>query len=153
MDMMERLAIEADCAKLIYQFMWHADKHTHKETIPLFTQDCLWEHPGGPSWQGHEGMNELFDMLVNTKRIQRVHPISNILVDVIDEDNAQSKALCLHYGNDASDPALQESGASAADADGPIAPFLIAMFDCEFKRTDEGWRIHRWTTYDDVMKP
>lgn len=140
MNTSERLAIEAECARIINRFVWYADSGDYEKTIALFTPDCQFGYDGGTLYEGHDGLRSLFEM-IGTSQHKSVHLTTNILVDVIDENNAESRAFSQIYNGDA-----------PPDADGnlpPLSPFTIMRFDGAFRRTDEGWLASKWRTHFD----
>ena len=132
MNSRERVAIEAECTRLINDFVWYADTSDYEKTIALFMPDCTFGYDGGTLYQGHDGLRTLFGMLAANQR-KSVHITTNVLVDVIDEDNAESKAYSKIFFKD--DPGA-----------GPLAPFTIMRFDCRFSRADGNWRASQWRT-------
>lgn len=135
----ERRAIEAECTRMVNHFIWCLDTHNAEEGVPMFTIDCTFGHAGGTVYEGLDGMREVFATSAADRK-PMAHPCSNIVVDVLDADHAESKALGqVYYHQGPFDPA----------APPPIFPLTIVRFDTRFRRTDEGWRISKWFTHHD----
>lgn len=142
MDMKERLEIEAECARLINQFVWCIDEANPDEAASLFTPDGVYEHASGTSWEGHDGIRALLaDRSAHDGKA--AHIVSNVLVDVVDGDNAAARMFTqLFFHQGPFDP----------DAAPPLNPMTIFPSSVRFKRTDAGWKASRWCSLDDFRE-
>ena len=139
MDRFERLAIEAECTHLIVQFVWCIDMSLPEEAAGLFTPDGVYEHVSGMSWKGFEGICALLaDRGAQAQKA--VHLVSNILVDVVDRENARARMLTRAYVH---------QGAFDPSSSSPLAPFTIFPSDVRFTLTEAGWRACRWRSLND----
>lgn len=136
-DTKERLAIEAECARMVNQWMWCIDAAAHHEGSELFAPDGSFPHYGKPYF-GPEGVREMFTIRDNSRNT--AHLVTNLLIDVIDADNAAGRGISTIYIHGGPfDPA------TAA----PLSPVTVMGFDVPFTRTEAGWRFGEWRLHDD----
>ena len=133
MEMIERLAIEAECTRLINRFSWCTDTFAYDEAATLFVPDCVFSRAD----EAAEGIDGLLAFLDRRARDRRTcHIVSGIVIDIIDGDNAQGKAHALVFGH---------KGALAEGEEAPlVSPDSIVRYEVRFRRTDAGWRIAKW---------
>ena len=130
MERLERLAIEADCLRLINNFNWYVDAFAYDDAIALFTPDGV-IHRLDVAFEGEAGLRKVFAMRDPNRKT--CHLVSNAVVEIIDGDLATGKALCSIYGH---------VGAVKAGEYAPLeVPDTIVRNDFRFRRTEEGWRI------------
>lgn len=130
MDRMERIAIEADCNRLINGFNWCVDTFAYDDAIALCTSDVVLHRLDVP-FEGEAGLREVFGMRNPARKT--CHLVTNAIIDVADADHATGKALCAIYGY---------IGETAPGEGAPISlPDTIVRNDFRFRRTDAGWRI------------
>lgn len=130
MNSAERQAIEWECAGLVQRYCLLVDAYRHEELVALWAADGLWETWKGPL-TGHDQMRAYLD--AKPQADTTVHMAQNIVIDVIDGDNATGTATFAYYGTNRSDPTA-------------TVPRVIGRYLDRFVRTSEGWRFaHRRT--------
>ena len=124
----ERRAIEADCERLIKQYVNLNDAQDWPAVAALYTEDAVFRRPsGGEPIIGREAI--LASFLARPPRVQR-HVIANVVVDVEDETHARAFCAILLYQGD---PAA-EGDLPAMSANSP----LVGTFTDRLVRTAEG---------------
>ncbi len=127
----DRRAIEADCERLIKQYVNLSDAHDWAAVAGLYTEDARFARPSQPDVfvEGREAI--LASFLARPPRAQR-HVVANILVDVEDKAHARAfSVIVLYQGDPAPDGEL-----SALSATSP----LVGWFRDKLVHTAEGWR-------------
>ena len=125
-----RRAIEADCARLIHEYIWANDAQDWDACAALYTEDAIFRRPsGGDAVEGRAAI--LASFTARKPRAQR-HAIANILVDVVDENEATARSVIVLYMGDAA----EDGGLPVQDAKSP----LIGTYTDRIVRTPEGWR-------------
>ncbi|MBN9888320.1 nuclear transport factor 2 family protein [Salipiger abyssi] len=133
MDTLQRLAIEAECSRLMTTFSLCTDTFDYDRALGLFVPDCTFQR-ADEVFEGLDGLRFVLNRR-NPERITR-HIVSNMLIDVKDETTATGQAYALVFGHVG---ALDENG------EAPLgAPDSLVIFNGGFTRTDEGWRIKTW---------
>ncbi len=85
----EERAIEWDCQKVWKQYDYYVDHHEFEKAVKLFTEDVIWTEMGFDLKGREELLEALYAALGNdTLR----HVLTNMVVDVIDEDHAEARA-------------------------------------------------------------
>ena len=126
----ERRAIEADCERLIKQYVNLNDAQEWDACAALYTADARMGRPsGGPMVVGRDAI--LAGFKARPPRAQR-HTVSNIVVDVEDTDHASAFSVIVLYQGD---PAAAGE-LPALSANSP----LIGWYRDRLVRTAEGWR-------------
>ncbi|MDB5730043.1 MAG: hypothetical protein JWQ00_3248 [Noviherbaspirillum sp.] len=93
--------IEWDCSRLVLNFYRYLDEKRYDDLAALFDEDGAWERLGEPlvgPQKIRETMNEREDWLT-------AHVVTNLMIDVVDENNANSVqyiTLYRHQGWDES---------------------------------------------------
>jgi hypothetical protein len=123
----EILLAELACARLCTKFHVSVDQYDHDTIVALFAEDATWEHLSG-RLKGPDDFRRYLDSK-STYPIVR-HVISNILIDVIDPDNAAGTAYVTVYY---AEPTAQ----ATPMIDGPA---LLVQYHDQFRRTAQGWR-------------
>jgi len=142
MDINERLAIEAECTRLVNAFCWHLDAFDYEDAIALFVPDCTVVRVN-EVYEGHEGARKVLNSRAPDRRT--CHLLNNMVVDVIDRDNAQSKAHCTIFGH---------RGQLKEDEPAPLGvPDSVGRFEARFRRTDAGWRMTKLHIIPNFSKP
>jgi len=122
--------IERACERLIQLYALYADHHRHTEMADLFTADGVLGRGDGPV----RGKEQILAAL-NQRRPDAIvrHVMSNVIVDVRGpEDQASATSVMTLY---------RVFGSSEPGQ--PLEPpEMIADYNDEFRRTDDGWRIH-----------
>lgn len=130
MDLAERIAIEHECAKLVQRYCILVDDFRHQELVALWARDGLWETWKGPL-SGHAAMLAYLDAKPQTDTT--IHMAHNIVIDVVDANNATGVATFAYYGTSRDDPKA-------------TIPRVVGRYFDRFVRTDDGWRfVHRRT--------
>lgn len=142
MEVVERLAIEADCTRLINQFSLYTDRFDYERAVELFVPDCTFSR-ADEVFEGHDGLR----FVLNRRDRNRVtrHIVSNILIDVIDGNAAAGQAYALVFGH---------RGTLAEGEEAPLGtPDSLVLFSGRFTRADAGWRIAKWHIGLSFRKP
>ncbi|AMS42563.1 MULTISPECIES: nuclear transport factor 2 family protein [Aminobacter] len=130
MDLAERIAAEHECAKLVQRYCVLVDDYRHEELVALWAPDGLWETWKGPL-RGHAEMSAYLDAKAQTDTT--IHMAHNIVIDVIDEDNASGVAIFTYHGTSRNDPKA-------------TLPRVVGRYFDRFVRTTDGWKFaHRRT--------
>ncbi len=128
MDRLEELLIEWECQKVLSQYYHHVDQREYDEAVKLFTPDVHWQIMGLDLHSREEVRGQFGGLAESTIR----HVLSNFVVKVIDENNAEMKCYLAIY---------VEKG---FPDDGPIpfeGPDRISNSYSKLRRTDEGWQL------------
>lgn len=130
METSDRLAIEWQCAQLVQRYCVLVDEYRHEELVALWASDGLWETWKGPL-NGHAAMRAYLD--AKSTDDTTIHMAHNIVIDVVDQDNATGVATFTYYGTSRDDPKA-------------TIPRVVGRYFDRFVRTTEGWRFaHRRT--------
>ena len=127
MDSDKRLAIEAACTRLVYEFAKFNDGWDHESLAALFTDDCIFARPLDPDhpYHGRAAVHAIFRD--RKPRLTR-HVMTNVLIDVINKHEAKGSCYVTMI--------------SAPGTDGPQKGegIFFGGFDDEFVKTDDGWK-------------
>lgn len=126
----QRRAIEADCARLIHEYVWANDAQEWEKCAALYTEDARFARPSKPDEFVEGRAAILAGFTARPARAQR-HAIANILVDVVSETEARARSVIVLYMGDADD-----GGLPVQDSKSP----LIGTYTDKIVRTPEGWR-------------
>lgn len=130
MDDLERLLIERACARLVTEYCHFVDHGEAAKIAGQFTEDGVWAS-ATDTRSGREAIAKSFGRRQdNAARMSR-HVCSNLLIDVIDENNASGVVYLTLYRHDG-DPARRVSPTEAPD--------IIGEYRDTFVRTSDGWR-------------
>jgi ketosteroid isomerase-like protein len=127
----QRRAIEADCARLIHQYVWANDAQDWEACAALYTEDARFARPSKPGEFVEGRAAILAGFTARPARAQR-HSIANILVDVLGPDEARARSVIVLYMGDAA----EDGGLPVQDPKSP----LIGTYTDRIVRTPEGWR-------------
>lgn len=134
MDRDQARAIEWDCTQLLVKFYNLLDQKRYEEMAALFTADGVWVRLGkqlvGPAGILHE-MNEREDWLTT-------HLVSNIEINVIDENRAETMQYVVQYRAENYDPA---SGPAPV-----VPPMGVLRHRDQLVRDGEAWKFKRKTS-------
>lgn len=133
METIERLAIEADCTRLMNEFSWCTDTFEYDKALSLFVPDCTLQR-ADEVFEGIDGLRSIMERRAPDRRT--CHVVSGIVIDIIDDNHASGKANALVFGYRGAKPG-EEVPLDTADS--------IVRFEGEFRRTDDGWKIAKWT--------
>ena len=136
MDYNQKRAIVLDCEKTICKYYHHVDQGEFDEAVALFTSDVLWEVLG-VELRGRENLLKGLHGSLADGTIR--HIVTNTLVNVVDENNADVKFyLSIYY----------TQGIRVENNDGPlpfVGPHRIMDQGDTMIRTEQGWRTsYRW---------
>ena len=142
METSAKLAIEAECTRLMNQFCWSVDAFDYDAIAALFIPDCTFSR-ADKVFKGIDGLR----VSLNARPRDRVtrHICTNVVIDVADASHASGRAYCLVFGHRG---ALQR-GEEATLA----APDSLILLDVDFVQTANGWRIARWHIGLSFRKP
>ena len=133
MDDMQRLLIERACARLVTEYCHFIDHGEAAKIAGQFTEDGVWASPGDAR-TGREAIAKSFERRQdNAARVSR-HVCSNLLIGVIDENNATGVVYLTLFRHDG-DPARRVSPSDV--------PNVIGEYRDSFVRIAEGWRFKR----------
>ena len=133
MDDMQRLLIERACARLVTEYCHFIDHGEAAKIAGQFTNDGVWVSARSTR-SGREDIAKGFQSRQgNTARISR-HVCTNLLVNVIDENNATGVVYLTLYRHDG------EASRRTSPSD---VPDVVGEYRDTFVRTVEGWRFKR----------
>ena len=135
----QTLWIERECARLVAQYCHYIDHGAAAKVAELFASDGTWTAPG-VSMNGQGELRAGFKTRQdNAARMSR-HVCNNLLIDVVDENNATGSVYLTLYTFDG------EEGRTVSPLEGPN---LVGEYNDVFVRTEEGWRFQsRATTFE-----
>ncbi len=130
MDEDRRRAIEWDCTRTLTRFINALDARDYETMAGLMAENGVWVRPGGNA----VGPDGLFEAMKDRPRDLVVrHVISNVAVEVIDEDNATGITYLTVYRHHGPPP---ESGPA------PLAGVhMVGVSHNRLVREGGGWRI------------
>jgi ketosteroid isomerase-like protein len=129
-DSISRMQIEHECARLIKVYCNSMDAHDVDRLVGVFAKDGVWQRPGNPPLKGHPEIRQFAEH--HGVGAVSAHYVTNIVVDVVDEDHASSNAYALVF---------RGKGSAAA---GPLPmpmPRLVVHYQHRFVRDDGRWYI------------
>lgn len=123
----ERRTVEWECARLINLYANLNDAGRWSEVAALYTEDGRMFRPSAPD-VAVEGRDAILESFLARPARYGKHFCTNIVVDVVDADNAHAESRILLF--------------VAADQESlPLAsPPLIGAYHDRFRRTTQGWR-------------
>jgi hypothetical protein len=129
MDDLQRLLIERACERLVLQFAQYNDYKENDKLEALFVEDCEFARPLDPDhpYYGRKAVGGIFK---NRKPIMTQHVMTNILIDVISEDEARGRSYVTMASN-------HDPDRSTAKQAGGV---FFGAFDDVFVRTPDGWK-------------
>lgn len=131
MNPAERVLIERDCERLQVRYALAADTGDVEAFVGLFAENGSVEVPEHPAFVGHEAIRDSIRALAATVITMR-HIITNRLVTVIDENQAEGICYLTVYNSDAEPDAQGMRPAGL--------PATIGEYTDQFVKTDTGWR-------------
>lgn len=127
-------ADEQGCARLIAQYARFVDSGEAARVAELFTEDGVWESPEVRMNGRAEIAKGFMRRQEQTDRVSR-HVCTNVLIDVVTPDEAESTCVFTLYRADGIEP-----GSIARTT----TPAMVGDYVDRFVRTPEGWRFsHR----------
>ena len=134
MEIAQRIAIERECQRLVTAYCHYVDHGEAAKIAELFTDDGQWLSPD-IKMIGREKLEKGFGVRqANTARMSR-HVCNNLLINVIDEDNAEGVVYLTLYRYDGE----VDRKFSPMDEQ----PAMVGEYRDKFVRTDEGWRFSK----------
>ena len=130
MDSISRIQIEHDCARLIKIYCNSIDAHNVDRLIGVFAKDGIWQRPGNPPLKGHAEIRAFVEH--HGAGEVSAHYVTNIVVDVDDENNASSNAYALVFRG------------KGSKGMGPLPmslPRLVVHYQHKFVREQTHWYI------------
>ena len=130
MDEARRRAIEWDCTRTLTRFINALDAGDYETMAGLMAENGVWLRPGGDAI-GPAGLLEAMrdrprDLIIR-------HVISNVLVEVIDEDNATGITYLTVY---------RHRGPAPQDGPAPVSGVhMVGVSHNRLVRESGGWRI------------
>ena len=134
MDVLSRLAMEAECRQLLVSFACLQDRADGDGMAALFVADGVLVRPGG-NVQGGNNIRAHFMRHVPGLAMRNV--VSNVQVIPRDNDHADGFAYYASYRHVGGDPAAT---ALPRPFDHPV---FVGEYICHLVRTPAGWRIAR----------
>jgi uncharacterized protein (TIGR02246 family) len=135
MKPLDRLIAEQDIARLITQFGLLNDSGDWAGVAAMFTQDARFVRPaGGDPVLGRDAIRASFESRPPRKSC---HLITNIVVDVLGDDEASARSTLVLYAAPA--------GATEANS-----PALIGGFRDRLVHTADGWKFAERTGFLDL---
>ncbi|MEO6387267.1 MAG: nuclear transport factor 2 family protein [Croceibacterium sp.] len=124
----KRLRIEAECAKLPLLFAKYADNGDHAALADLFTEDCTFARPFQPDFPffGRDRVQAIFR---DRPPILVRHVVTNVLVEVISDNEARGTNYLAMLSSHASTEPPQEAGG-----------LYVGGFEDHYVKTGEGWK-------------
>lgn len=142
MDVTQRLAIESDCTRLMYQFSWAVDAMDYDAVVAMFVPDCTFSR-ADVFFHGHDGLRKSLASRPRDRVTRHVN--ANVVIDVADADHASGKAYSVVFGHRG---ALSDTGEALLGA-----PDSLILYSADFVRTPQGWRIVKWHIGLSFRKP
>jgi len=130
MQPIDQLLIERECERLVTNYCHHVDHGEAEKIADLFSDDGIWRSPGVEMNGVDEVRKGFAARQANVGRMSR-HVCNNLLINVIDEDNATGTVYLTLYRHDG------EAQRRTSPLDGPE---LVGEYRDRFVRTDTGWR-------------
>jgi hypothetical protein len=139
MEPVERLLAERACERLIVEYARRVDFGHAAQVADLFCADGVWTGVD-LTLTGRDEIRAWFtERQALTRRISR-HAFTNVGVDVLTPDEAESVAYMVNYRHDRPDGG--DAASYAGPAPGDLPKYVGECHD-RFRRTDEGWRFAR----------
>lgn len=135
MDDGTRTQIERACERLVMTYTHLVDFGGADKIADLFTEDGEFVGGGANLMKGKEQLKKGFGRRQKSKRISR-HVCTNLLIDVIDDDNAKGLVYLSLYRHDPKEDAGPDPMKGAAPLPGPN---LIGQYEDTFQRVRGQW--------------
>jgi nuclear transport factor 2 (NTF2) superfamily protein len=124
------MQIEHECARLIKVYCNSIDAHNVGRVVGVFAKDGVWQRPGNPPLNGHAEIRAFVEH--HGVGAVSAHYVTNIVVDVVDEDHASSNAYALVF---------RGSGTAGTDPLPLSLPRLVVHYQHKFVREKGQWYI------------
>lgn len=134
MTRIEQIAIEHDCARLVYAYCQFIDAYDYDAFVQLWAEDAVWETRAGVC-KGQAEIRKYLDS--RAQGMTGRHHCTNVLVDVVDANNARGRSYFTYY--------VGAPGTASSPMIGS-GPAVMGEYVDRFKLTPKGWRFaHRGT--------
>jgi uncharacterized protein (TIGR02246 family) len=128
----DTVAAEHACMRLMVGYCVYADHGQADEFAALFAEDGAWVQGSGQEIRGRDALRAYIKG--RSPRVFTRHVITNMLVDIVDEDRATGVAYAVVF----------RDRDHAGDGPAPMcAPEAVVEYRDEFRRTAEGWKFVR----------
>jgi hypothetical protein len=141
MNRIEQIAIEHDCARLVYGYCQLIDVFDYDAFMQLWAEDAVWETRAG-TVKGHAEIRKYLD--ARPRNVVGRHQCSNVIVDVIDAQRARGRCYFTYYVG------APGAGGAAAVLGGPS---VVGEYLDEFRLTPNGWRFAKRGTAMTMAAP
>jgi len=137
MDALQRTQIGYECSQLVYRFS-HLFEAVHSQVADLFTDDGSLQIGGNSSVTvGAENIRSAM-MVVEQRAGEETNILisNNVIVDVIDEDNATGHSYWTH----------QQHRTAGGRPDTPLPykePHVVGKFKDEYRRVGGEWKFSK----------
>jgi len=132
MDTQTRLNIEAECHNVFVTYGHALDDANGAVAAAQFTTDGVWDRQGAVT-RGADAIRKIIDSRPATRMTR--HIFTNILIRVIDDNNAEGRAYYTVYAHESSEP---DGGPMPRPFTGPQR---VGDYMSTFVRTPQGWRL------------
>jgi hypothetical protein len=129
MNMIERLEIESECRRLVSDYCHYWDARDIEAWLTIYHEDMVFEVEGSRPVEGLAKLAASLAKRPPSGPLTR-HASVNVVVDVIDSENATGRCAMLFFR---SEPVTHEL----------LAPQAISDFAFRFVKTGDGWKILR----------
>lgn len=139
MDAIQRSQIGYECSQLVYRFS-HLFETKHSQVADLFTEDGSIQIGGNsPPVVGAEAIREAY-LVVEKRAGEETNLLisNNVIVDVIDEDNATGHSYWTHQQH-------RTAGGRPTTVLPYKEPHVVGKFSDEYKRVNGEWRFSKRT--------
>lgn len=132
MDDLTRLLAERECERLIVEYCRRVDFGHAGMIADLFSEDAEWQGVD-LHLTGREQIREWFVKRERVKRRVSRHVCTNIAIDVVSADEAQSVCYMINYRHD------RPEGDLSLPVPVEVPKFIGELHD-RFRRERDGWR-------------
>lgn len=132
MDILQRIACERDCERLVNTYANRIDAYDYDGFMELWTDDAVW-NVLGRVWTGKAGIRQGLEVRDPTMICR--HLVTNIVIDVIDQDRASGVCYTIAYR------ALNQRDRAPGPLDFP--QFLVDYRDVFARDPRRGWLFAR----------
>ena len=127
MDVEKRLHIQQTCLDLVWRFHLYLDRLDVPGVMGLLADDAVWDQKRIGLLKGKA---EIEKYVRSKKPSNSMHLISNVVIDVIDEDHAEGSMYFAYF-----------LGEGAPDTLSPMnGPNSVGFYKDKFVRTKAGWK-------------
>jgi len=142
MNRIDQVAIEHDCARLVYAYCQLIDVYDYDAFVQLWAEDAVWETRAGVC-KGPAEIRKYLDS--RAAGVTGRHHCTNVIVDVVDANTARGRSYFMYYVG------TPGAAGGAAILSGPA---VAGEYVDQFKLTPKGWRFaHRGTVMTMAAPP